>query len=139
MKPIFIIPAFYALILVSCSSNQPQNTSTATINTTTTQTVTVETIKPAEQSHTASTGEILMKKSDCFTCHSMDMKIVGPSFKDIADKYEANEVNIQFLTDKVIHGGSGNWGNIDMQAHNQISAAEAQDMVNYILSLSSKP
>lgn len=138
MKTIFI-PAFYALILVSCSSNQPQNTSIVTTNTTSTQTVTVEAAKPAEQSHTEATGEILMKKSDCFTCHSMDMKIVGPSFKDIADKYEANEVNIQSLTDKVIHGGSGNWGNVAMQAHNQISSEEAQYMVNYILSLSSKP
>lgn len=138
MKPIFIIPAFYAIILVSCSSNQPQNTSTASTNTTTTQAVTVEATKPAEQPHTESTGEILMKKSDCLTCHSMEMKIVGPSFKDIADKYESNETNINTLADKVIHGGTGNWGNIAMQAHNQLSVSDAKIMVNYILSLSSK-
>jgi cytochrome c len=33
-------------------------------------------------------AEALVKKSKCFTCHSVDKKKDGPSFKDTAAKYK---------------------------------------------------
>lgn len=33
-------------------------------------------------------AEALAKKSKCLTCHSVDKKKVGPSFKDVAAKYK---------------------------------------------------
>jgi cytochrome c len=35
-----------------------------------------------------SAAEALAKKSKCFTCHSVDKKKVGPSFKETAAKYK---------------------------------------------------
>ena len=32
-------------------------------------------------------AEALMKKSKCFTCHSVDKKKDGPAYKDVAKKY----------------------------------------------------
>jgi cytochrome c551/c552 len=52
----------------------------------------------------------LMAGSDCNTCHRPDMKLVGPSFKEIANKYTAADVDK--LADKVIKGGSGSWGEV---------------------------
>jgi cytochrome c551/c552 len=84
---------------------------------------------------TALKGKALMDKSDCNACHSVDNKIVGPAFKDIAKKYKGDKTAVAKLSEKIIKGGSGNWGEIPMAPHPQISTADAGDMVKYILSL----
>src|SRR5687767_9205183 len=49
---------------------------------------------PAE---VAQKGEVLIAYSDCYTCHKQDQKLVGPAFKDIAQRYPANKVFIEML------------------------------------------
>lgn len=83
-----------------------------------------------------SKGETLMAQSDCKTCHKEEMKVVGPALKDIAGKYPNTPENVNKLADKVIKGGSGNWGEVAMLPHPQISKDDAKEMVSYILSLS---
>ena len=63
------------------------------------------------------------------------MKVVGPAFKDIAAKYPPTDANIDKLSDKVIKGGSGSWGDIAMTPHASLSKADAKTIVTYILSL----
>ena len=77
------------------------------------------------------TGEELMKKSDCFTCHKTDAKLVGPSFKEIAAKYKATDVDS--LADKVIKGGAGVWGQIPMTAHPALKKEDVKKMIEWIL------
>jgi cytochrome c len=84
---------------------------------------------------TALKGKALMDKSDCNACHSVDNKIVGPAFKDIAKKYKGDKAAVAKLSEKIIKGGAGNWGEIPMAPHPQISTADAGEMVKYILSL----
>ena len=38
----------------------------------------------------ASASEALAKTSGCMTCHSIDTKKMGPSFKEVAAKYKGN-------------------------------------------------
>jgi len=79
-------------------------------------------------------GKELIEKSDCSGCHKEQEKLVGPSYKEIALKYQ-NETEVSsMLTEKVIKGGKGNWGEIPMTAHPQINQADAEEMVKYILS-----
>ena len=80
-------------------------------------------------------GKALMDKSDCNACHSVDNKIVGPAFKEIAKKYKSDKAAVAKLSEKIIQGGAGNWGEIPMSPHPQISQADANEMVKYILSL----
>ena len=35
----------------------------------------------------AKANEELAKKHGCFACHTVDQKLVGPSYKDVAAKY----------------------------------------------------
>ena len=96
--------------------------------------------KPATESIAASnnqpsTGETLMKASDCFVCHAQYSDIIGPSFFAISNKYQNNDLTIEELANKIIKGGSGNWGNVQMQAHPTISKNDAEDMIRYILSI----
>ena len=83
-------------------------------------------------------GESLMKNSDCYSCHLVDTKLVGPSFIDIANKYTNEHNAIKNLIDKVVNGGAGVWGEIPMQAHKQLTESDANEMIVYILSLSNK-
>ncbi|HEY1009064.1 MAG: c-type cytochrome [Daejeonella sp.] len=83
----------------------------------------------------AGKGEELINKSDCLTCHKVDVKLLGPAYQDVAAKYAATDENIKMLAGKIINGGSGNWGDIPMAPHPSISEADATEMVKYILSL----
>lgn len=80
-------------------------------------------------------GKALIAKSDCLTCHKEDQKVIGPSYKEVAKKYPNTEDNVKLLAGKVIAGGVGVWGQIPMTAHPQLSQADAEAMVRYILSL----
>ena len=81
----------------------------------------------------ANKGEALMANSDCNTCHNAQSKIIGPALVDIAKKYKESDVDM--LADKVIKGGSGNWGTVPMTAHPDLPVADAKEMVKYILSV----
>lgn len=80
-------------------------------------------------------GEALINSSDCKTCHTVENRIVGPSYNDVAGKYSFNKENVAMLSEKVITGGAGNWGEIPMTAHVNLAKADSEKMVYYILSL----
>lgn len=80
-------------------------------------------------------GLAKLKTSDCTSCHMVERKIVGPSYADVAAKYESTEENINMLAAKVIDGGVGVWGEIPMPPHAALSLEDAKDMVAYILLL----
>jgi len=77
--------------------------------------------------------EIMMKQSDCFTCHSVTNKIIGPSYTDVAAKYRNTPGAEDLLVKKVSEGGSGNWGAVPMVAHPQLSDAQLHAMVKWVL------
>jgi len=76
----------------------------------------------------------LAKAKNCLSCHEIDRKVVGPAYKDIATKY-AGQNAVSKLTTKVMKGGSGAWGVIPMPANPQVSQAEAETLVKWVLSL----
>ncbi|MEM6966574.1 MAG: family 16 glycoside hydrolase, partial [Bacteroidota bacterium] len=80
-------------------------------------------------------GQRLINKSDCKACHNPVRKTIGPSYVQIANRYEASDDNISTLSTKIIKGGSGNWGAVLMSAHPNTSKSDAEQMVEYILSL----
>lgn len=76
----------------------------------------------------------LVAKSDCMTCHRVSEKMIGPSYVDIAKKYEgATDANVSELAQRIIKGGAGVWGEIPMTAHPNLSPEDAEAMVKYIL------
>lgn len=81
----------------------------------------------------ANKGEALMASNDCNTCHNAQSKVIGPALVDIAKKYK--ESDIDMLAEKVIKGGSGNWGTVSMTAHPDLPLADAKEMVKYILTV----
>jgi cytochrome c len=77
----------------------------------------------------------LAKAKYCMSCHAVDKKIVGPSFLDVAIKYQKDPLAKDRLAQKIIKGGSGVWGVIPMPANPQVSPEESQALAAWILQL----
>ncbi len=82
-----------------------------------------------------SAGAKLIAGSDCLGCHKEDVKLVGPAYIAVAEKYPDTDANITMLANRVIKGGKGHWGQIPMSAHPALSLSDAKEMTKYILSL----
>ena len=80
-------------------------------------------------------GLVLIEGSDCAACHNAEVRTVGPSYKEIAERYPADDLTIVRLSTKIIQGGSGEWGEVPMTPHPTLSQEDAKQMVQYILSL----
>ncbi len=83
-------------------------------------------------------GLELIGKSDCLTCHKIDETSTGPAYRDVANKYPNDDATINTLSEKIIKGGSGNWGAVAMTPHDALSQDDAKQMVKYILLLKNK-
>ena len=76
----------------------------------------------------------LATTKNCMSCHAVERKILGPSFKEVAAKYKDNKAAPDMLAGKIIKGGSGVWGQVPMPANNQVSDADAKKLAAWILS-----
>jgi len=80
-------------------------------------------------------GKVAIAESDCKSCHLIDQKSAGPSYRDVAKRYAKDVRATEILSDKILNGGSGNWGEVAMAAHPQLTKEQTVQMVEYILSL----
>ena len=74
----------------------------------------------------------LAKSKNCLGCHTVDKKLVGPAFRDVAAKYAGVKGAEAKLVASVTKGSSGAWGPMAMPA-NAVSEAEAQSLVKWVL------
>jgi cytochrome c len=77
----------------------------------------------------------LAKSKNCMACHTVDNKLVGPSYKEVAKKYAGQKDAEAKLVNKIIKGGSGTWGAVPMPPNPQVSQAEAKTLVKWILTM----
>jgi cytochrome c len=79
----------------------------------------------------------LAQKKNCLACHAVDKKVVGPAYQDVAAKYAGQKDAVDKLSQKVIKGGGGVWGQVPMPP-NAVTEAEAKQLVTWILTLKKK-
>ncbi len=82
----------------------------------------------------------LAKASGCLACHSVEKKVVGPAWKDVAAKYKGNAGAKAELIGKVKAGGKGNWtavtGGVPMPPYSpRVSDANIEKLVDFVLGL----
>ncbi|MBV8273024.1 MAG: c-type cytochrome [Cupriavidus sp.] len=82
----------------------------------------------------AHASQELATSKNCMACHSIDKKLVGPAYKDIAAKYKGDKAAPAQLSQSILKGSSGKWGPIPMPA-NQVSEADANTLAKWVLSL----
>lgn len=106
----------------------------------------------------------LAKKHNCNACHTIDQRLVGPSWRDVSKAYNSvgatgsavnpsayktsnkvsdilakNNVKTvdEWLLRKISKGGSGDWGTMPMPANDPSGAKEAEfkELVKFIMEL----
>ncbi len=78
----------------------------------------------------------LAQKSGCMACHSMDKKVLGPAFKDVAAKYKGQKDAEAKLIERIKKGGSGVWGPIPMPANSpQVKDEDIKTLVKWVLAM----
>ncbi|RYF71208.1 MAG: c-type cytochrome [Comamonadaceae bacterium] len=76
----------------------------------------------------------LATAKNCMSCHAVERKVLGPSYKDIAAKYKDDKTAADRLAVKIVKGGSGVWGPLSMPANPQVSEADARKLAAWVLS-----
>ncbi len=125
MKKTFIIISVLA-ILAACSGGGDKKTETETV--------------PAKTEELSDNpdyqkGLEITAKSDCFTCHKIDEKNIGPAWRDVANKYAGQDTAIKYLAHKIIVGGAGVWGEVPMAPHSTFTQEDAEAVAKYVLLL----
>jgi len=80
----------------------------------------------------AADATALLTKYNCQACHTVDKKLVGPSYKEIAAKYAGDSGAAAKLAQKVKNGGSGVWGQVPMPPNN-VPDADLKTLTTWIL------
>jgi cytochrome c5/cytochrome c551/c552 len=80
-------------------------------------------------------AEAMMQRDGCAACHGVDKKIVGPSYQEVAAKYQGDKDALSKLAQKVKVGGSGVWGVVPMPPNAQVADADITALVSWILTL----
>ncbi len=78
----------------------------------------------------------IAQKSGCFACHSVQEKIMGPAFIDVAAKYKGDQQAISKLVKKVKEGGNGTWGSPSMPPNSPaVNDEDITKIVQWVLTL----
>ncbi|MBP7498868.1 MAG: c-type cytochrome [Chryseobacterium sp.] len=115
------------IVSFSCSKSENSNNNEAI-------SAEPEVAEPVVVTDPIAEGKSLVEGADCLGCHKMDEKMIGPSYKEVSEKYENTPENVEMLAEKIIKGSSGIWGDVPMPAHNGMSKENAKYMAQYILS-----
>lgn len=84
----------------------------------------------------AAAGLNLMKQSDCFNCHAVAGKLVGPSFISVADRYrDIQKESKANVAERIIKGSSGVWGPLPMLPHPNLTNDQVIKMTEWIFDL----
>ena len=89
------------------------------------------------QSQLESTGLQLIKKTACFDCHRWKTGLVGPSFQEIAKRYDQHESSE--LVTSIIMGSSNKWGSELMPSQQTLNQAQAHQIVSWLLTHGKEP
>ncbi len=79
-------------------------------------------------------SDALARQRNCLNCHAVERKIVGPAFKQVAERYAGRTDAAAYLAEKIVKGGAGAWGPVAMSANPQVTPEEALRLAQWVLS-----
>lgn len=75
----------------------------------------------------------LATKYNCMACHRIEGRQIGPSFRDVAARYQDKAEAATYLAKRVSEGGGGVWGAIPMPANSGIPTADLKGLIEWVL------
>jgi len=83
----------------------------------------------------AADAQQLLKDKACLSCHTVDKKLVGPAYKEVAAKYKSRKDAEAYLAKKIKEGSTGVWGAIPMPPNAAVGDDDAKTLAKYILTV----
>lgn len=77
----------------------------------------------------------LFEVHECAGCHQLEVKVVGPGLKQVANRYRGDKDAASRLMEKIRKGGVGVWGEIPMPPNAGITDEELKLVIAWILSM----
>nr|HRO61039.1 c-type cytochrome [Burkholderiaceae bacterium] len=75
----------------------------------------------------------LAASANCMACHGVDRRMVGPSFREVAERYRGQPGAAALLAGRVKNGVQGVWGQVPMPANATIHDEDVRRIVGWIL------
>jgi len=82
---------------------------------------------------TVQADEKLAQANGCMTCHQIDKKVLGPSYKEVAAKYRGDKAAEANLFKKVKEGGKGAWGDMVMPPNAHVKDDDIKAIIKWIM------
>ena len=75
----------------------------------------------------------LLNANACNGCHSIDKRVVGPAFREVAAKYAGDQSAPARLAAKIRRGGQGVWGAVPMPPNPSLQEADLRRITAWVL------
>ena len=75
----------------------------------------------------------LLTVNACTACHAVDQKLVGPGFREIAQRYRNDSGAAEKLVRKIREGSVGAWGPTPMPPHQHLGEADVRAMASWVM------
>lgn len=75
----------------------------------------------------------LLSANACLGCHTVEKKIVGPAYRDVAAKYRGDAAAPSKLQASIREGSSGKWGTVAMPPFPQLQPDEIKALADFVL------
>ena len=75
----------------------------------------------------------ILTKNACLACHSVENKMIGPAYREVAEKYADDANAAEIIAQHVKQGSSGIWGPIPMPPNPGISDDDLTKVVDWVL------
>jgi len=75
----------------------------------------------------------LLETHACSGCHTLEKQVVGPSFREIAQRYAGDAGAAARLAAKVRNGGQGAWGQVPMPPAAGIADPDLAKLLDWVL------
>ncbi len=81
----------------------------------------------------ATANQALVQKNACIACHQPATRVVGPSWKEVTEKYSDGRITAEQLAASIKGGSSGKWGAMPMPPQAQVSEADLKTIAQWLL------
>ena len=75
----------------------------------------------------------ILTKNACLACHAVDTKMIGPAYREVAEKYADDPDAADTIAEHIKNGSSGIWGAVPMPPNPGISDEEVEKVVEWVL------
>jgi len=76
----------------------------------------------------------LARSKNCVACHHAERRMIGPAYAAIAARYTNDSAAVRVLSERILAGTGGNWGQMPMPPQSNLSHEEAEALTSWILS-----